>query len=243
MEVKRMRARIIDDDTLLTMLKEGRKQKEIAEHFDVSPVAVCKRIKKLLPPPESLETLTDKEKRFVVEKAKGNTATQAVMNSYDVSSRKSAKVIGSQLMAKPGIQLAINELMEFHGIGRSYRVKRLSDHINNRDPNVSLKALDQSFKLDGSYIEKKVNFNLKANTYHNIDMREFQDQREEDSFFLLRFRNWTDTELQHIRAINALLEEEPDISDNEIAERLNILGNIKQFREEIKRRKKEGIEI
>ena len=41
--------RITDDDTILEMLKEGKTQKEIAAHFGVSPAAICKRVKKLLP--------------------------------------------------------------------------------------------------------------------------------------------------------------------------------------------------
>jgi hypothetical protein len=150
-----------DDETILKMLKEGKTQKQIAEHFKVSPVAIHKRVKRLLPQPKSLEDLTEREQKFVIEKAKGKTATQAVMNSYETSSRKSAKVIGSQLMAKPEIQMAISELMEYHGLTRSYRIRRLKDHVDNRDPDVSLRALDQSWKLDGSYApEKHLNLNL-----------------------------------------------------------------------------------
>jgi hypothetical protein len=180
MEVKHMRRRIVDDNILLKMLKEGKLQKEIAEHFGVSPAAICKRLKRLLPPPESLNNLTDKEQRFVMEKVKGNTATQAVMNSYDVISRKSAKVIGSQLMAKPEIQMAITELMELHGIGRSYRIKRLSDHIDNRDPHISLKALDQSFKLDGSYVEKRINMNINRKSFAEIVCRDTKELGVDD---------------------------------------------------------------
>lgn len=140
-----------DDETILKMLQEGKTQKEIAEHFNVSPPAICKRVKRLLPPPESLQKLTDKEQKFCIEVAKGKTQTQAVMDSYKVTSRESAKVMGSQLMAKPEIQLAINELMDCHGLTRSYRIQRLKNHVDNRDPTVSLKALDLSWKLDGSY--------------------------------------------------------------------------------------------
>ena len=55
-----------DDNTILEMLKDGKTQKEIAAHFGVSPAAICKRVKRLLPPPESLQELTEKEQAFAV---------------------------------------------------------------------------------------------------------------------------------------------------------------------------------
>jgi hypothetical protein len=156
-----MRKRLTDDNIILKMLKEEKTQKEIAQHFGVSPVAINKRIKRLIPLPESLQRLTEKEQRFCVEKAKGQTATQAVMDSFEVTSRESAKVIGSQLMAKPEIQTAITDLMEYHGLTKSYRIQKLKNHVDNRDPNVSLKALDMSFRLDNSYPpSRNVNINI-----------------------------------------------------------------------------------
>ena len=149
-----MRAKIIDDDRLLAMHKEGKSQKEIAAFFNVSPVAVCKRLKRLLPSPESVldkYDLTKKERAFVMAKSQGKTNTEAALESYEVTSRRSAKVIGSQLMGSPTVNVAIDELMDHHGLTKSYRVLKLKQHIDNRDPNVSLKALDQTFKLDGSY--------------------------------------------------------------------------------------------
>jgi len=144
-----MGRRIIDDNILLEMLKAGKMQKEIAEHFKVSRVAVCKRVKRLLPPPKSLEVLTDKEKQFAIERASGRTATQAALKAFECSSMHSAKVIGSQLMGKPEVQGAINDLMEMKGIGRDFRVERLGEHMRHPDPVVSLKALDMGFKLAG----------------------------------------------------------------------------------------------
>ena len=150
-----MRQKKIDDALMLGMLKQGKQQKEIAEHFKVSPVAVCKRLKRLIPPPKSLEKLTDKERRFAIEVVKGRTATQAALNSFDVSSMNSAKVIGSQLMQKPDVKMAIDELMEYHGLTRSYRIQRLKEHVDHQDPIVSLKALDMGFKLTGEYAPEK----------------------------------------------------------------------------------------
>lgn len=149
-----------DDNKIFEMLREGKSQKEIAEHFEVSPAAICKRVKRLLPPPKSLDNLTDKEQKFCIEVASGKTQTQAVINSYEVTSRESAKVLGSQLMSKPEIKMAIDELMDYHGLTRSYRIQRLKHHVDHSDPVVSLKALDLSWKLDGSYApEKLINMN------------------------------------------------------------------------------------
>jgi len=155
--------RKIDDIVLLEMLKQGKLQKEIAEHFGVSPVAICKRLKRLLPQPESVldkYSLTDQQKQFVIEKAKGKTNIQAVMASYEVSSRVSAKVIGSQLMNMPKVKMSLSELHEIH-LPQDYKIMRLRTHADNVDPMVSLKALDLSWKLDGSYApEKHINLNV-----------------------------------------------------------------------------------
>jgi hypothetical protein len=57
--------------------------------------------------------------------------------------------------------------MNHCGLTKGYRVRKLKSHVDNRDPNVSLKGLDMSFKLDGSYAPEKhlnVNLDLKAVT-------------------------------------------------------------------------------
>lgn len=157
------RKRKIDDNILLEMLQQGKKQKDIAAHLGVSPAAICKRLKRLLPAPETVldkYDLTDKERAFVVEKAQGRTNTQAALSSYEAGSIQAAKVIGSQLMRKPEIKSAIEELMDSHGLTKSYRIGRLKNHVDNRDPNVSLKALDQSWKLDGSYAPVKIDSSM-----------------------------------------------------------------------------------
>ncbi len=156
-EVKTMGTKIINDNKLIEMYNEGKPQKEIASYFGVSPVAVCKRLKRLKPVPDILDkyNLTDQQKSFVVEKAKGKTNTQAALESYEATSRKSAKVIGSQLMDNPTVKMAIDELMDHHGLTKSYRVLKLKQHVDNRDPNISLKALDQTWRLDKSYKDEE----------------------------------------------------------------------------------------
>ena len=147
-----------NDKEILEMLREGKQQKEIARHFGVSPSYICKRVKLLLPhdEPQSFKNLTEKEKRFVIEKARGKTNLEAAMKSFDVTSRESAKVLGSNLMDKDTIKFAIDEIMAQEGMGTRYRVRRLRSCLEHPDPHVTLKALDQSWKLDGSYAAEKV---------------------------------------------------------------------------------------
>ena len=84
----------IDDKILLEMRAEGKEQKEIAEHFDVSPAAICKRLNRLTAPPQGplkVDSLTTKERAFCLEVASGKSRTQAAFSTYDTASRGSAK--------------------------------------------------------------------------------------------------------------------------------------------------------
>lgn len=156
-----MMQRKVNDAVVLQLLREGKNQKQIAEYFNVSAVAIHKRLKKILPKPHSLEKLTDKEKKFVVAVAEGKSRTQAAMESFDVSTRASAKAMQNVLMQKDDIKIAVAELMEIYGLTRGYRINKLKSHVDNVDPGISLKALDTSFKLDGLYAPTKhVNLNV-----------------------------------------------------------------------------------
>jgi len=169
-----------NDNQILQMLREGKQQKEIAAHFGVTPSYICKRVRLLLPhdEPESFKSLTEKEKRFVLEKARGKTNLDAAMKSFDVTSRESAKVLGSNLMDKEEIRLAIDELMDQAGMGRRYRVQRLKTCVDHPDPNVTLKALDQTWKLDGSYAPEKVDmFSQSQNVIAVLDARQKELQK------------------------------------------------------------------
>ena len=154
-----MAQRKIDDNLLLQLFRESEDkrgiQKKLADHFKVSPVAIHKRLKKILPKPQNLEKLTDKEQKFVVAVSEGKSRTQAAMDSFDVSSRESAKALQNALMQKDDIKIAINELMNIFGLTRGYRINKLKSHVDHVDPNISLKAIDQTWKLDGSYSSEK----------------------------------------------------------------------------------------
>jgi hypothetical protein len=101
--------------------------------------------------PETFATLTEPQKKFCIAKAELKTNVQAVTEAYEVTSPESAKSMGSVLMQNPAIRASIAELMDNHGLTKDNRVKVLKTHVYSKDGNVSLKALDQSWKLDGSY--------------------------------------------------------------------------------------------
>ncbi len=50
--------------------------------------------------------------------------------------------------------------MQEEGLTRRNRIQVLKQHVYAKDPNVSLKALDQTWKLEGLYTEKHINLNI-----------------------------------------------------------------------------------
>jgi phage terminase small subunit len=172
-----------DDKIILQMLEEGHTQKDIAKHFDVSPAAICKRVTRLSAYPKTLKELTPKEQRFALSIAEGKTQTASAFDAYDVSSMDSAKVLGSQLMKKPKVNAAISEIMEYYGLGRFERIKKLKIHVDHRDPNISLKALDQSWKIDGSYRETHLHVGMTREEYEEslVTIKEEQAIQRENN--------------------------------------------------------------
>ena len=153
-----MLTRKIDINELEQMLKQGMPKMKIAEHFKVTPAAITKACKKLMSIPESFASLTDKQKKFALSIAQGKTATQSALDAYECSSRKSAKVLGANLMADPDMRAAIADILAEEGLTKRYRIQRLKHCVDHKDPTVCLKGLDMSFKLDGSYApEKQIN--------------------------------------------------------------------------------------
>jgi|GEM_PF-808454 len=162
------RPKVIDDNKLIELFRQGKSLKQMGDALGVSHVAVHKRIKRLglLQLPESFGNLTDKEKQFCLSVARGQSRINAVMQTYDVTSRESAKALQRTLMKNPEIRVAIDDLMEQKGIGREFRIEKLGEHMKSIDPVVSLKALDMGFKLSGDEQEAK---------RHNPDTPSFID--------------------------------------------------------------------
>ena len=144
----------IDDEKLLSLLEQGIPQKEIAKRLGCVPSYVTKRKKQLMATttdePEA-ETLTEPQRKFCVAKARGATNIQAVTEAYRVTSPESAKVMGSVLMKQDAIRKTIGELLDENGLTKDACVKQLKTLVYSKDGNVSLKSLDQVWRLQGLY--------------------------------------------------------------------------------------------
>lgn len=175
------RPKLINDNRLTELFRQGKSLKEIGKELNVSSVAVHKRIKRLSLSrmPDSLEKLTDKQQAFCIEVSKGNSPSASAMKAYDCKSYDSAKNIASDLISKTEIRKVLSDLMEIH-LPQGYRIQKLRQHTDHQDPSVSLKALDLSWKLDGSYAPEK-HLNLTANI-SPVDMSKYLiEPSKEDS--------------------------------------------------------------
>lgn len=148
----------INNDELKQMLENGISQKDCAEHFNVSPAAICQKLKKInaCNLPESFRKLTTKERDFVLAKVDGHTNKEAAKLAYDVTTDASAKSFATVLMRDPDINAAIHDLMHTEGIGKRRRIQRLRDMIECNDMSAVGKGLDMSFKLAGDYSPQQV---------------------------------------------------------------------------------------
>jgi hypothetical protein len=147
----------INHDDLLTMLKSGRSQADCARYFHVSEAAISKAVKRIRAAeiPSSMEGLTDKQRAFILNLAEGNNATEAAMRAYDCASRAVAKTLGCRMSKEPEIETALADIMASEGLTRRRRVQRLKALVESKDLGAASRALDMSFKLDGSYVTEK----------------------------------------------------------------------------------------
>jgi hypothetical protein len=99
--------------------------------------------------------ITPEEGEFCKKLVSGKGYASSMMAVNPNLQPDAARTIGRDLFKnRNDIKAVIRELMELKGIGLERRVARLSDHVEAKDPNISLKALDMSFKLDGSLISE-----------------------------------------------------------------------------------------
>ena len=147
----------INYNELQEFLKAGKSQTECAKFFEVSDAAISKAVKRMkaLELPSSLEKLTEKEKRYVLNRAIGKSKAESALLSFDCDSYDSAKSLGCKLSKDPDIQLALSDLMAQEAIPRRRRIQRLKDLIESKDLAAVSKGLDMSWKLDGSYAPDK----------------------------------------------------------------------------------------
>lgn len=168
-----MNRRKINDSLLTQMLSEGRTYKEIGAAMGVSAPAICKRAKKLqvLTPPASFKQLSPKEQSFALAIVEGKSQTKAAIDAFECSSLQSAKALGSEVANREDVRLAVSELLEAKGLGRSYRFEKLKSFVEHSDAGIGLSALKEACKIGDDYpATKSVNLNLTQSfiTYDNI---------------------------------------------------------------------------
>jgi len=154
-------ARKINDNRLMELAQQNLSQTEIAAEFGCSQYAVSKRLKRLAPPPPSkLDDLTPQQAAFSQRVASGMSPTAAAFETYDCTSRDSAKQIGKKLMAIDDIRGSIEELCNDCGLTRGYKIRKLKSHVDNADPGLSLKALDLAFKIGGDFAPTEIDVKI-----------------------------------------------------------------------------------
>ncbi|MFZ4439422.1 MAG: hypothetical protein ACOYOS_13415 [Syntrophales bacterium] len=148
----------IDDAVAQQMRKDGKQQREIADHFNVSESAMSQWSKRQQKSelPESFKALTAGEQKFVLAKVSGKSSAAAAMDSFECGSYDSGKTIGSRLNGDPDVQRAIHDLLHEEGIGRRYRVQRLKAVINSSDLGLCAKGVEIANKMVGDYLPEKL---------------------------------------------------------------------------------------
>ena len=155
--------RKIIDTELIELLDQGMTQKEAAQHFNCSEPAISRRLKKIRPRvPQAFEKLTKKQKNFALALTSGRTKTEAAALAYNTSTVDSARTIGKRLGGDSDIQTAVSEILQRNGLTKQYRVNRLRELVDSLDSNVALRAIDMTFKLDGSYSPENHNVNVRT---------------------------------------------------------------------------------
>ena len=102
----------VNDEEMQTMFEKGQTKRAIANHFGVSEQYIGKRLKQLeaYRLPESVQKLTDKQKKYALARVEGKSKTDSAMEAYDTKDRDSAKALGYTLSKEPDINTAIHDL-------------------------------------------------------------------------------------------------------------------------------------
>lgn len=147
-----------DEEMQRMFSEEGKTKRNIAKYFGVSEQYIGKRLKQLeaFRLPDSLQKLTDKQRKYALARAEGKSKTDSAMEAYDTKDKDSAKALGHNLSKDPDINLAIQDLLAQEGIPRRRRIQRLRDMIESQDLSIAGKGLDLSFKLTGDYAPEKI---------------------------------------------------------------------------------------
>ena len=164
----------IDDTILLSQFNSGMTGRQMADFHGCSPAAVSKRLKRLTPqPPKALDDLTTKQAAVVKRIVAGESPTAAVEACYNTTTRHSARSLATQIMAVPGVQLAVEEELERAGLGRRNRISKLAEFVESPDPSVGLKALKSACEM-GNDFPIPTTRSLNINVVCPVDLSEYQ---------------------------------------------------------------------
>jgi hypothetical protein len=147
----------------LERVKRGEmSQKEVAVKHRCAESYITRIKKGSLPlvEPESMKLLSEEDKRFVFAKVEMKYGADAAEAVYQVQNRNSAKALACMKMKDPLIRASVVELMDMRGLTKDDRIQQLKKLVFSKDGNISLRALDQTWRLDGSFQPLQVDFNV-----------------------------------------------------------------------------------
>ena len=125
--------------------------------------------------------LTRKQLGFVRRLVKGDSATQAVMATYNTVSPKVASSIASENLNKPAIKLAIKEALRLRGLSLDVIVSNIGELANHKQVKISgetkLKANLELLKLLGVYPDKK-NQDISVSFTSTVNSMTFNEAKE-----------------------------------------------------------------
>ena len=147
-----------DEELALKMrLEEKKSLGQIAAHFGVSRSAMGQKFKKFdsyIKNREIVEKhgLTKEEGEFCKKLVNGHNCGTAMSAIRPDLTPNSAEDAGRRMHKRDDIRAAIRDMMELKGIGLERRIDKLKEHIESKNAQLSLKALDQSWRIDGTMI-------------------------------------------------------------------------------------------
>ncbi len=199
------RLRRTDDLKILELYAEGKTQKEIGEVFGVTDVAISLRLKKILPlvkvvkekrflsrEPLDMQLLQDLKNANTVQEEVHTqcpkTANENNIISPEHNGNNDSNTVMDVVDVEPEEVRELGDLMSACGLNKEYRLQRLKRCIDHPDPGVVLKALDQSWKLDGSYHNDK-NINITGINIATIVESNWNNSQRIKHFLTQRARN------------------------------------------------------
>ena len=132
--------------------------------------------------------LTNKQKGFAYDVARGETITKAALNHYDIEGKdpiKIASVIGVENLEKPSVIAEIEKqketlksALEKQGITPAKIALKVDELLENEDPNAIDKGLKHATAIYGVVPEEKPKgntYNFIQNTAIQADIRQLEE--------------------------------------------------------------------